>query len=142
MYPELATPYRSPAARQDYVRQETKPGRAWWPWLVISQVIAVVAVVVLAISQNGKEAEPEGPLELAAIAVAMLLIVDVISAIPALIGAAILTAFKKHFGRSFVVIFSVILTLFSVLLFIGAVIPEEWVEEEEPVVPQVPVEVE
>jgi hypothetical protein len=102
----------------------------------------VVAVVVLAITQNGKEAEPEGPWWLAALAVAMLLIVDLISAVPALIGATILLAFQKHFGRCFVIIFSVVLTLFAILLFIGAVVPEEWVEEKKPVVPQVPVEVE
>ena len=109
--------------------------------MVISHLVAGVAVVMLAIHENGQEAEPKGPVWVAAVAVAMLLIVDAMVAVVALVGAAIMLAFKKSFGRCFVLIFSVALTLFSALLLIGALVPEEWTEDKS-ALPKAPVEVE
>lgn len=108
---------------------------------MISHLVAGGAVVVVAVTESGKEAHSQDPVWLIAFSVAMLLIVDAVAAVLALIGAAILLAFQKSFGRCFVMIFSVALTLLAVLLLIGTLLPEEWVEDES-ALPKAPVEVE
>ena len=123
-FPGAATPYQSP-----YARPDAGQGGTLWPWVLSAHLMMVVAVVVLSINVYSKTTEPQGPIWLFAVGLCVFLIFEVAVAVPALVVAAILAAFRKSFRKSFAVTLSILLALLAVLMLMGALIPEEWVEE-------------